>query len=198
MKLNPLMASLVSAGLLCAPYTLATPPKSWPDGRGGLTTEFKGEHFDIIEHAYVSNNVVIIPRTGSIQAGCAFYSPKVPVFHGDGYANIRISLQARWSGFIDVNKESDAELFRVSVATSSNPYAKRAYMHTGLMYKEVDYIGNNGINHYIANTSGWKNFNINHIKVSEGDEIWFKVCDIEGGSNISVRSARIHTYPVGN
>ncbi len=187
--------ALTLLSLAISSVSFASEPTGWPDGRGGWTTELKAKHFDIIEHAYLENNILQIPRTGAIQSGCAFYSPKLPVFHDSGLADIRIDLKARWTGFIDFNAEPDVDLFRVSVATTSDRYAKRAYFHTGLMYKSVDYYGNNGVNHYIANTAGWVSFYINNINVNQDDEIWFKVCDIEGGTSASIRKAQIHTYP---
>ncbi len=167
-----------------------------PYGSGGWRYKFKASDLEIMnDRAHFDGTWIQVPREPWYYGRCVIKAPDIPIFHDDGKADVFIQVSSQWVGFIDLNAESDVELFRVRAYTPSDQYAKFEYMHTGLMKKTIDYYSEEGIPHYYARTMGTYTLPMMQIDVRQGEVLGVEICRIAAGGTNTIKSIQVHTYP---
>jgi hypothetical protein len=199
------LARLMTAALACAAASAARAddqddhPVPVPDGAGGYSVTFAARHFLELQSGAVQDDVFVVPREPFFRP-CVLTTPKTPVFHDRGRVDVQIELQARWVGFLDLRLGEEGDLFTtfVGVAHGADVRTRRDFFHTGLLLKQVDYVGEDGRSHLVATTGGFTHdYAVSGTSVERDDEVSVRICDVRPGTAVSVKSITIHTYPTG-
>ncbi|MCP4749056.1 MAG: hypothetical protein GY874_23420 [Desulfobacteraceae bacterium] len=179
-------------------------PEIIKDDYGGQTAIFKAIHFRDTQNGYLSadNNSYIVPREPSLRKSI-FETPKLPIFHGEGYADISLKFKCRWVGALNNSNSSENEVtnFLIGIRTfdqfGDKVKYERDYFHTGLMYWTPTYINENGSINGIATTDGFIEFPIRRIKIDDiDDSISLSIMNLEAGTEVEFENVEIHTYPI--